>query len=137
MKLLRRLQDERGSTAIEFAIAIPVLISLIWGMFQVSLLLQSQAGVEQALGEGARYATIFDVTTNARPTNAQISNKITSAKFGTGLGNWQTPEINTDNEATDGYITIKVHYDVPTNFLFFAGPTVTIEKTKRVYIQTA
>ena len=41
MSLLRRLRDDRGSTAIEFAIAIPVLISLIWGMFQVSLLLQS------------------------------------------------------------------------------------------------
>ena len=137
MKLLRPLRDEQGSTAIEFAIAIPVLISMIWGMFQVSLLLQSNAGVEQALGEGARYATIFNVATGARPTNDQISNKITGAKFGTGLGTWQNPVINTDHEASDGYITISVQYNVATNFLFFAGPNVTIAKSKRVYIQTA
>ena len=137
MKLLRPLRDEQGSTAIEFAIAIPVLISMIWGMFQVSLLLQSNAGVEQALGEGARYATIFNVATGGRPTNDQISNKITGAKFGTGLGTWQNPVINTDHEASDGYITISVQYNVATNFLFFAGPNVTIAKSKRVYIQTA
>lgn len=136
MSIRKAFRDERGSAAIEFAIAVPVLIFMIWGMFQISILLEANAGVEQALGEGARYATIFDTTTNARPTNDQISAKITGAKFGTGAGDWQDPEINTDNEA-DGYITINVEYDVPTDFLFFDGPNVAITKSKRVYIQTA
>ena len=137
MKFRNRLRDERGSTAIEFAIAVPVLIMMIWGMFQISILLEANAGVEQALGEGARYATIYNVNTNARPTNDQISTKITGAKFGTGAGTWQTPVINTDNEASDHYITINVQYNVPTDFLLFRGPNVTIAKSKRVYIQTA
>ena len=137
MKVCGDIRDDRGSAAIEFAIAVPVLIMMIWGMFQISILLESNAGVEQALGEGARYATIYDTTTNARPTNAQISTKITGAKFGTGAGTWQTPVIDTANEAADHYITINVEYDVPTDFLFFRGPNVTIAKSKRVYIQTA
>lgn len=132
---LRHLGDETGAAAIEFALAIPVLIFMIWGMFQISILLEANAGVNQALGEGARYATIFDTTTNSRPTDQQISDKITNARFGTGT--WQDPSINTDNEATDGYITINVEYDVPTDFLFFTGPNVAITKSKRVYIQTA
>jgi Flp pilus assembly protein TadG len=135
--LRRALRDEHGSAAIEFAIAVPVLILMIWGMFQISILLESNAGVEQALGEGARYATIYDTTTNARPTDSQISAKITGAKFGTGAGTWQAPVIDTANEASDHYITINVEYDVPTDFLFFDGPDVSITKSKRVYIQTA
>lgn len=121
----------------EFAFAVPVLVMMIWGMFQVSLLLEANAGVDQALGEGARYATIFDTTTNARPTDQQIADKITARKFGTGLGDWEDPEINTDNETSDHYIDISVSYDVPTDFLFFQGPDITIAKSKRVYVQSA
>lgn len=136
---LRRaiLSDHEGSAAIEFAIAIPILIMMMWGMFQVSLLLEANAGVEQALGEGARYATIYKTATNARPTNDEILNKITAAKFGVAGGTWQTPTINTANETADGYITINVEYDVPTDFLFFQGPNVSITKSKRVYTQSA
>ena len=137
MTVREHIRDEGGSAAIEFAIAVPVLIMMIWGMFQISILLEANAGVEQALGEGARYATIYNTNTNARPTNDEISAKITGAKFGTGAGNWQAPVIDTANEAADHYITINVEYDVPTDFLLFDGPNVTIAKSKRVYIQTA
>ena len=131
------LRDIRGSAAVEFAVAVPVLIVMIWGIFQVAMVLQARAGVQQALGEGARYATIFNPATNARPTNTQISNKIVSSKFGIRNGTWQTPSINTTNEASGGYIVISVQYSVPTNFLIFSGPTITLSQSKRVYIQKA
>jgi len=131
------LRDSRGSAAVEFAVSVPVLIFMIWGIFQVAMVLQAQAGIQQAMGEGARLATIFDTTTNARPTNAQISSKIVNAKFGIRNGTWHTPSIDTTNEAAGGYIVIGVQYDVPTNFLFFTGPTITLSDSKRVYIQKA
>ncbi len=137
MMRLRDLRDESGSAAMEFAFAVPVLILMIWGIFQIAMVLQASAGVQQALGEGARYATIYDTATKARPTDAQISSKITSAKFGIRNGTWSTPVIDTSNEATGGYIVIQVQYAVPTNFLFFQGPNVTLRQTKRVYTQTA
>lgn len=132
---LRNLRDESGSAAIEFAIAVPVLAVMIWGIFQIALVLQTNAGVQQALGEGARLATIYNTDTNARPTDDEIAAKIVAAKF--GAGNWQTPEIDDSNEATDGYIDITVEYDFPTNFLIFDGPTVSLTHSKRVYTQTA
>ena len=137
MRFTSLLRDIRGSAAVEFAVSVPVLIVMIWGIFQVAMVLQAQAGVEQALGEGARYATIFNTTTNARPTNTQISNKIVNAKFGIRNGTWHTPSIDTTNEAGSGYIVINAQYDVPTNFLIFTGPTITLSKSKRVYIQKA
>jgi len=137
MRVRKLFNDVRGSAAVEFAVAVPVLIVMIWGIFQVAMVLQAQAGIQQALGEGARLATIFDTTTNARPTNTQISNKIVNAKFGMRNGTWHTPTIDTTNEAGSGYIVINVQYDVPTNFLVFSGPTITLSESKRVYIQKA
>jgi Flp pilus assembly protein TadG len=137
MRIASLVRDIRGSAAVEFAVSVPVLIVMIWGIFQVAMVLQAQAGVEQALGEGARYATIFNTTTNARPTNTQISNKIVNAKFGIRNGTWHTPTIDTTNEAASGYIVINVQYDVPTNFLIFSGPTISLSESKRVYIQKA
>jgi len=137
MRISSLLRDIRGSAAVEFAVSVPVLIVMIWGIFQVAMVLQAQAGVQQALGEGARLATIFDTTTNARPTNTQISNKIVNAKFGIRNGTWHTPTIDTTNEAASGYIVINVQYDVPTNFLIFSGPTISLSESKRVYIQKA
>jgi Flp pilus assembly protein TadG len=131
------LRDLRGSAAVEFAVSVPVLIFMIWGIFQIAMVLQAQAGIQQALGEGARYATIFNTATNARPTNTQISSKIVNSKFGIRNGTWHTPSINTANEASGGYIVIGVQYDVPTNFLFFTGPTITLSDSKRVYVQKA
>jgi Flp pilus assembly protein TadG len=133
----RDLRDESGAAAIEFAIAVPVLIMMIWGIFQVAMVLQANAGVQQALGQGARYATIFNTTTNSRPTDDQISSRITAAKFGIRNGTWHTPVIDDSNEASDGYIDISVEYDVPTDFLLFDGPHVTLAHSKRVYTQTA
>jgi Flp pilus assembly protein TadG len=131
----RDLRDDSGAAAIEFAIAVPVLIMMIWGIFQIAIVLQANAGVQQALGAGARFATIFDPDTNARPTDDEISDKIVSSRFGIRNGTWHTPVIDDTNEGTDGYIDITVQYDVPTDFLLFEGPEVTLTHSKRVYTQ--
>lgn len=129
-------RDDRGAAAVEFALAIPVLVMMIWGIFQISIVLQARAGIEQALGQGARYATIYDTTTSKRPTNSQISAKIVASKFGLRNGTWHTPVIDTTNEAASGYITISVQYDLPTDFLLFNGPTIALTESKRVYTQS-
>jgi Flp pilus assembly protein TadG len=121
--------DARGLSAIEFSIAAPVLISLIWGMFQISLLMEANAGVQNSLGQAARYATIYPT-----PTDTQISSRITSSRFGGGYGSWSTPTITTDAAANTK--TITVSYTQPLNFLFFNGPTVTLTKTKIVHLST-
>lgn len=127
MKRLRQLlADRAGSAAVEFAVAVPVLVTMVWGIFQVGIVYQANAGMQHALGEGARYATIYPT-----PSDAQILSKITSAKFGVGNGTWGEPSI--DN-GVSGQKTISVTYSQPTDFLFFAGPTVSLSATKVVYL---
>lgn len=132
MKLLRQLVANRtGSAAVEFAVAVPVLAMMVWGIFQVGVLYEANAGMQHALGEGARYTTIWPT-----PTDTQIQTKITSAKFGLGNGTWDTPVIDNANSAAanGGYKLITVTYHQPTDFLLIAGPTVDLSASKRVYL---
>lgn len=130
MKFARKFAADRaGSSAIEFAIAVPILVTFIWGIFQVGLLYRANAGMQHALGEAARYATIYPT-----PTDQQIQTKITSGKFGLDQGTWGTPTIETDTVAQTKLITVT--YSQPTDFLFFKGPTVSLTRSKLVYVST-
>ena len=100
-------RDERGAAAIEMAIAVPILALFLWGIFQIGIAFQASAGMQHALGEGARYATIFPA-----PSNDQIKTRINDKKFGVGVGT----------------------FSMPMSFLFFNGPTVNLTRSKRVYI---
>ena len=127
-------KDTRGSAAIEFVIAVPILVSLIWGIFQIALLFEVNAGVQHALGEAARAATIYPT-----PSDTTILSKITSAKFGGVVeGTFYTacPQTCITTDTTAGTKTIIVTYSQPTSFLFFAGPSVTIAKSKTVYLSS-
>ena len=135
MTFARKLRSDRsGSAAIEFAVAVPVLISIIWGIFQVAILYRANAGMQHALGEGARLATVWDPTTGAPTTDTEIQAKITSHEFGVDGGSWSAPSITTDTNANTKLI--EVTYSQPTDFLFFYGPTVSITKSKLVYLST-
>jgi Flp pilus assembly protein TadG len=128
MRLARKFADDRaGSAAVEFAVAFPVLIMFIWGIFQVAILYRANAGMQHALGEGARLATIWPT-----PSDTEIQAKITAHEFGVDGGTWSTPSITTDTDARTKLI--QVTYSQPTDFLFFTGPTVSITKSKLVYL---
>lgn len=126
--LFERLRgSESGASAVEFALAVPVLVSFIYGIFSIGMLFQANAGVQNALGEAARYATLYPT-----PTDAQIQDRITAKKFGLYGGTLATPSITTD--ATNHYKTISLTYTRPMKFLFIDGPTVTLTRSKRVYV---
>jgi Flp pilus assembly protein TadG len=122
-------RDKSGSAAMEFVIAVPILVMMIWGIFQIAIVLMANAGMQNALGQGARLATVYPT-----PTDTQIQSKITSGKFGLGNGTWDTPTITTNSAAKTK--TISVAYHQPTNFLFFSGPTVNLTASKVVYLST-
>lgn len=130
MRFARKLtSDCSGSTAVEFAIAVPVLVTFIWGLFQIGILYRANAGMQHALGEAARYATIWP-----NPNDQQIQDKIVSGKFGLEGGTWGTPTITTDTINQTKLITVT--YSQPTDFLFFTGPTVSLTRSKLVYMST-
>jgi Flp pilus assembly protein TadG len=127
------IRAEEGAGAIEFAIAVPILVTFIYGIFSFGLILEAEAGMQHALGQGARYATLCISPTSSgtcsTPTDTQITTKVTGSLFGAASG--ITPTITTDT--TNKTKTISLTYSQAMNFLFFTGPTVTFTRTKVVY----
>jgi Flp pilus assembly protein TadG len=123
-------QNDRGAAAIEFAIAVPILVLLLYGIFQIGLLFQANAGMQHALGEGARLATLYDSTTTSKvPSDTAIKARINAKLFGRNDGTFNV----SDPVTVGNYKTLTVSYSRPMDFLFFRGPTVTISRSKRVY----
>lgn len=130
------LRDDRGVAVIEMAIVLPTLVLFLWGIFQVAIAFQANAGMQHALGEGARMATLClnpSPSGCGTPTNAAITAKISANVFGTGVGTFNTPTV-TDGPGGSNYKDLSVTFSMPTNFIFFNGPTINITKSKRVYI---
>ena len=132
MKLGMIKRDQQGAAAVEMALALPVLITVIYGIFQIGLLYQANAGMQHALGEGARFATLC-VPTGATcnpPTDAQIKARMTAKLFGRGDGTFtvQDPVPGT------GYRDLRVTYVKTMRFIFFPGPTITLNREKRAYV---
>ena len=126
--ILRRNRD--GAAAIEFAIAVPVLILMIYGIFQIGLLFEANAGMQHALGEGARLATLYDTTTTDKvPTDTAIKAKMNAALFGKSDGTFTVA----DPVTVGNYKTLSISYSRAMSFLLVPGPTVTISRSKRVY----
>jgi Flp pilus assembly protein TadG len=136
MKQLRHLKrDQRGAAVIEMAIVLPVLIMFIYGIFQIGILYQANAGMQHALGEGARFAVLCKPVTGGCnvSTDTQIKAKMNSAVFGTKPGTFTIPDPTTVNRV----MTLEVRYSQPMNFLFFPGPTVNLTRKKTVYLPPA
>lgn len=161
---LRKL-DERGAAAMELALALPVLVTMIYGIFQLALLYFANAGMQHALGEGARFATVYastarniNVTTTTTtggvtttttatksvnfPTEAQVKSRMESELFGESDGDFDvsTPVGGTSNTAVVGlseWYDLEVKYRRTMNFIFVSGPTVNLTRKKRVYLASS
>lgn len=136
MTRLRKLRlDSAGSAAVEFAFAVPVLVLFVYGFFTIGLLYQANAGLQHALGEAARFATLYVEANDGPPSDDDIEDMLASSDFGLGGGTLQPPTID-NSEIANGYKTISLTYSRPTEFLFFPGPTITVTRSKRVYVAT-
>ena len=134
MKAFRKLsRNEDGASALEFALAVPVLVSMIYGIFTLGQLFEADASMQHGLGEGARYATLCLNPTAAGvctvPNDTQITNKVTAKLYGPTRN--LTPDIQTDTTAKTKTITLT--YTTTPFFLFFSAPPVTLTRSKVVY----
>lgn len=131
MGMVKLRRDERGAAAIETAIALPVLVFIIYGIFESALLFRASAGMQHGIGEGARLATIFPT-----PAAATVSTKVTDGMFGMQDAKANFPQVSVvaGNTTTQKWFTIGVIYKKDVSFMFLPSRTVTINHSKRVYV---
>ena len=76
------LKDEHGASAVEFAIILPLLFVLMFGIIEFSLLMYNKAMITNASREGARAGIVFkwDAANDVYvpPTDADIAQVVDS-----------------------------------------------------------
>jgi len=149
MMLRHRLaKDKEGAAAVEMAFALPILIVMIWAFVQLAQVYRAVAGMQQALGEGARYATLCltqsstgctapSPGTGTSPATGTIKAKIYSSVYGIGPGTFTVADPVAGSSGTANYYDLSVTYSQPTDLLLFQGPTMSLTRTKRVWISTS
>jgi Flp pilus assembly protein TadG len=139
MKLANRLTcDEEGVATVEMAFALPILIVMIFMFVQLAQVYRAMSGIQQALGQGARYATLcLNPSLNgcSVPTASQVQTVINNAVYGIGPGTFTvaTPTTGTDG-GTGHYYDLSVSYTQPTTLMLFPGPTINVSRSKRVWV---
>lgn len=122
-------RDERGAAVIEMAFALPALIVLLWMIVQLGLVFRAMSGIQHGLGEGARMATLFP-----KPTNTAIQDRINDAVYGIGPGSFTIPTPAAGTADGASYLDLRVTYTQETDMLLFPGPTISVSRSKRVWI---
>lgn len=135
-RLLRK--DQRGVAAVEMALALPVLVVMLYAIVQLGEVYRAMAGIQQALGQGARYATLcLNPSTSgcSVPTGQEVHDKIIASVYGIGPGtfNANTPTLQSTG-TTGKYYDLQVTYTQPTSLLLFPGPTINVSRSKRVWV---
>jgi Flp pilus assembly protein TadG len=126
--------DRNGAATVELALSLPIMITMIYGIFEFCQLYEANAGMQHALGEGARYATLCipDATASTgcdNPTDTNIVARENAKLFGPAGGSFSVQPVTT----ASGYKTLTITYRRTMNFLFFTGPTITLSRSKQVY----
>ncbi len=128
--------NERGVSAVEFALILPVLVLILFGIIEFGLILYDQQVITNASREGAREGILFK--NPDRPTVDAIKtvvNKYTAKNLVTFKnGITAIPDVPTACAALGDYLTVTVSYQytflVLDNF-GFAGPNLTATTTMR------
>ena len=131
------IRNSDGAAAVEMAFALPVLLVMIWMIVQLGEVYRANAGIQQALGEGARYATLCLTPTRTgctTPTATNIAAKINSSVYGIGPGTFTVPTPVKQTDGTSSYYDLKVKYTQPTSLLLLPGPTISMSRSKRVWV---
>jgi len=136
MKTKRIIKDQKGGALIEFAIVLPLLVLLAFGIIEFGLLLYDQAVITNASREGARAGItgLNDIAIEAIAENYCQNRLIT---FGNNVPDALPPVKGDENgNGTLGEsgesLTVTVEYD----YSFLVSQLFGLGQTKKLRAQT-
>lgn len=118
--------DKRGATIVEFALALPVLVTLMVGILQYGIILHASGGLRNALGEGIRHAKVYPGA-----SQASVLQTTRDAMVGIDPGGITalTFERGVSNGAAFGRLSITYQAEAVVPFVPVQAITLTQAKT--------
>ena len=105
MKLEKRLRSESGASAVEFALLLPVLMMVLFGIIEFGFALYQQAVLTNASREGARLGIVQAVPAI---TTAQINAAIDNYLAPTGINSANVARVITPGAVTGDPVTVSL-----------------------------
>lgn len=121
--------DKRGSAAIEFAIAGPIFLLVVFGCIQFGRASLARSGLEQAVESGARYATLYP-----RPSDRAIKDKAIAKGYGLDPTMIVGPNIAYGTNNGMPYAEISMTYKFNLNVPFYTKQTINLFYKRRAYL---
>jgi Flp pilus assembly protein TadG len=126
--MLRHIREERGAAAVEFALILPILVLLVFGIVEFSLAFNRQQGLHAAAREGARIASLPSTPTG------EIEDRVKTALNGVIDPSDASITITSDGPSTTqpcdqnpgGTVIVRVTFDNTIDVPFLATPSVTL-----------
>jgi len=107
------LKREEGAAAVEFALLLPLLMLILFGIIEFGLVLYNQEVITNASREGARYGIVIG---SPRPTTGQIQGVVNTYLTNAGLNSGNASISVAGAQGTSGSdLTVGVVY--PYTFL--------------------
>lgn len=132
MLFSRYRKDESGASATEFALAVPLVVLLFYGMAQFGLILLANAGLRHAVDKAARATTVYIGVTPL--TDSQIRTIVTNGLYGMTNGTVSTPAVSRGTSNGVSYVDITITYTVPIDLIAYQYGPVVLRETRRAYL---
>jgi Flp pilus assembly protein TadG len=106
MRVSRRRRSARGAVMVELAVAMPVLILIVWGAIDFARAYYTSNSLSSAVREGARYAAVFPFPDSNKTA---IKNKVKQS-FNAFGGDSIADSLITlvDSSSQAGYVSVVV-----------------------------
>lgn len=123
-----RWRAENGASAVEFALVLPILLILLFGIITGGMLYNQQLSVTQAAREGARFAATYPYEGNEGDWELAVRQR-TEDVFD---ANHPDQEITVVEPNSDGMLAVRVERPGRLEIIFNAWePTLSAESTAR------
>jgi Flp pilus assembly protein TadG len=117
MQLIRRfrfVRSNRAAAIIEFALVVPILFLMVWGIISFSRAYQRMNALSASLREGARVASTLDSLVSLSNRRTTVRSRVLTFSSAYGY------PVDTSLVTVDASSTVEVHVSV-TNYPLFAG----------------
>jgi len=122
----KKAKDENGATSVEFAIILPVLILILFGIFEFGLAYRDYLAITHAAREGARLAAVGNYSEESvRERAYPVNPDSVSISY-----------LSEDGAPRHGDpVEVSVTYNKPINIPLFAKTTVRLTSKARMRVE--
>ncbi len=113
-----RRKRQTGTSLVEFAIVLPILVIFIFGIIEFGVILYDKAMITNASREGARAGIVFHADTNGNyaplsdgEITAVVNNYLQAYLISLGGGASATTTVTRAGTSPGGQLTVSVAYD--------------------------